>query len=392
MVETETLDLAAALGRVLAQTIYAPLNLPPFAASAMDGYALRRADFDGQPTEKFEIVGHSLAGHPFEGHIGAFQCARIFTGALVPPGADQVLLQEQASETKTSTGTVVRFDPHAPSETFIRPIGHDIEVGQVLAQASGRIHSFLIGTLAAAGIDKVDVYRLPKVGVFSTGDELVDPGTAVDKLIPGQIYDSNRMSVLSLLSTLPLQCIDLGRLPDSALQTESAMISASKTCDILITSGGVSVGDADFVTDIIRRNGELKFWKLNLKPGKPLAFGKIGRCHIFGLPGNPVATVITLLLVVKPTLWHIAGAQTSQIFRISAQLESRIEHTAGRAEYQRGTVRSEQGKLVVSHTGDQSSNRLSSFTAANCLVEVPKEAGNLEPGSNVSIIHFAFLI
>ena len=386
----ETVPIEEALGRVLASSVTAPVSLPPFPASAMDGYALYLTQGEALSETPFTIVGESLAGHPWEGEIKAGECVRVFTGGVVPPGSNQVIVQEEVAHT---SGSQVTFRPHIPSETFVRPVGHDVKAGAQLLGTGTFISPFALGTLAAAGIRQCEVYRKLKVGVFSTGDELVDNSVAPEHLGPGQIYDSNRVTVLALLQNESCELVDLGRLPDDEQITLSALKQASEDCDLLITSGGVSVGDADFVTSAIESLGNLAFWRLNLKPGKPLAMGNIGNCTLFGLPGNPVSTIVTLLLIVKPALRHMAGRNDGQDqIYASAVLQTPLKHSPGRAEYQRGSAHIEQGALTVTSTGDQSSNRLSSFRDSNCLIHVPKEAGDLVEGTTVEVIPFTGLL
>jgi molybdopterin molybdotransferase len=386
---TQTLTLAQARGHILADTISAPLNLPPFEASAMDGYALRGADFSANPDGAFRIQGESLAGHPYPDALAPGQCMRIFTGAKVPVGADQVLLQE---EVLARDAEQVTFKAHTPTESYVRPIGHDVSIGTPLAEKGTYLDALTLGALAAAGVDTLSVFKLPKVGVFSTGDELVDPGTPVAELAEGQIYDSNRFTVIHLLADTPCEVLDLGRLADDPEEVEAAFREASKHCQILVTSGGVSVGDADFITSTIEQLGSLEFWRLNLKPGKPLAFGRIDDCYVFGLPGNPVSTIVTLLLLARPAICHCAGTTPAATLRVSASLLDHVQHTPGRAEYQRGQYTSVSGQLNVTITGDQSSNRLRSFRDANCLVEIPSDAGNVAPGTTVTILPFRGLL
>lgn len=384
--------LTDAYGRVAADTVHAPLHLPPFPASAMDGYAVRSTDFLAEPQRVFTCVGESRAGHPFiatQGPLQAGTCVRIFTGAPVPEGADQVLLQESVAQVE---GSAVKFEPHTPAETYVRPIGHDIAAGQVLLERGEVLDSFCLGTLAAAGVDRLSVYALPRVGVFSTGDELVDPGTPPAQLAAGQIYDSNRFTVLNLLRACPCETVDLGRLPDQADAVHAALDAASRRCDVLITSGGVSVGDADFITATIEQLGQLEFWRLNLKPGKPMAFGRIRDCHVFGLPGNPVSTIVTLLLLAKPAIQHLAGAAHAHPRRLVAHLSDSLHHTPGRTEFQRGRATFSSKGIEVAVTGDQSSNRLQTFRGANCLIEVPAESGDLNAGARVSILWLTDLL
>jgi molybdopterin molybdotransferase len=355
----------------------------------MDGFAVRRSDFDTDPAGALKLIGESLAGHPFEGDLEIGECVRVFTGAVVPDGADQVLLQEECASIANGQ---VTFEPHVPNESYVRPVGHDVHAGAVLAEQGDILDPFALGGLAAAGVAEVCVYAKPVVGVFSTGDELVDAGTSPSELAPGQIYDSNRFTVLSLLQHMPCTLRDLGRLADDAEAVRSALARAADECAILITSGGVSVGEADHITDSIESLGELNFWRLNLKPGKPLAFGRIKKCFVFGLPGNPVSTIVTLMMLAKPAIRHHAGAHAQSLVRMPAVLDGQLFHAPGRVEYQRGILRQSQSEVYVSITGDQSSNRLSTFHRANCLIEVPKEAADLHPGAKVFVLPFTGLL
>ena len=390
----ESVDLAQAQNRVLAKKVSAPIDLPPFPASAMDGYAVHKS-WDSEPEATLKVIGASLAGHPFDGNIGMGEAVRVFTGAAVPTGTHRVLLQEQ---TDLATEDQVSFVPHNPAETFVRPVGHDLRAGELLLPAATILSPFHLGMLASNGIHQVEVTTKPKVGVFSTGDELVDPGVPPHELKPGQIYDSNRFTVLQLLANLPLDLVNLGRLPDQEDAVFDAINNASQTCDALITSGGVSVGDADFVTKVLNSMGELEFWKLNLKPGKPMAYATLpknlhNKCHVFGLPGNPVSTIVTLLMVARPALMALAGAVPVAPQRYAAYLQSNLSHQVGRAEFQRGHVSTDKaGLFTVSHTGDQSSNRLSSFAVANCLIEIDKDSGDIPAGNQVNIIPFYGLV
>ncbi len=384
--DTETVAVTDARGRYLAADVKAPVDLPPFPASAMDGYAVNRTDIDRSQIDGLTRVGVSRAGHPWDGTLAPGQCIRIFTGAKVPAGADQILLQEEVAE---DSGDRVRFKAHQPAETYVRPIGHDVARGQLVASRGDRAHPMLQGALASAGISKIDVVAKPRVGVFSTGDELVDPGMPLGE---GQIYDSNRLAVINLLAALPVEVVDLGRLPDDESAVRAALEAASDDCNVLITSGGVSVGEADFITATIAALGELEFWRLNLKPGKPLAFGRVGECFVYGLPGNPVSTIVTFLLVAKPAVAHLCGARDSVPRRFEARLAAPLSHSPGRAEYQRGRLQHAEQGLEVRVTGDQSSNRLSTFREANCLIEVPGPAGDLPAGSVVQVIPFDGLL
>ena len=280
----------------------------------MDGVAARSKDVDPNAPYSLHQVGTSFAGNPYLGHIEPGQCIRIFTGAAIPEGADLVIVQENIVE---QSDDKITFVPHTTKETHIRDIGNDVAKGQCLAERGERISPFMLGQFAAAGISLIQVFAKVRVGIFSSGDELRDPGTPLSDLAYGQIYDSNRLTVAKLLDDLPIQCVDLGCLPDDPKKIDDALLRATDDCDVLITSGGVSVGDADYIVERIRRHGELRFWRLNLKPGKPLAFGHIHSRWIFGLPGNPISTIITALLVARPAIAHLAGTSMPIPLRLS---------------------------------------------------------------------------
>ena len=389
---TESIPLAEALGRVTAEPVYAQLSLPPFPASAMDGYAVRREDF-GQK-KPLRLIGQSLAGHPFHGRLDTGECVRIFTGAVVPEGADLIILQERLAVAGQDNGESVHFKDHEPVESFIRRVGNDVEKGQIICDAGDRLTPLTLGSLASAGVSFIEVVRKVRVGIFSSGDELRDPGTPPEALALGQIYDSNAFTLANLLQHLPVDLVPLQRLPDDEKAVKKALADAAARCDMLITSGGVSVGDADFIGATIARLGELAFWRLNLKPGKPLAFGSIGDCWVFGLPGNPVSTIVTCLLLVKPSLQILCGTRPSALLRIDAEMATQISHRPGRVEYQRGVYKQsdESGAIEVRHTGDQGSNRLGTFNGANCLIEIPKESADLPVGGCVSILPLSDLL
>ena len=385
----EACALEEALGRVIATPIHAALALPPFVASAMDGYAVRQQDIVTTATYSLRQVGTSFAGHPYIGEVGPGQCVRVFTGAAVPTGANLVVVQENIAK---QTGDQITFVPHTSTEHHIRNIGNDVAEGQCMAKPGERVTPFMLGQLAAAGIDRVEVFPRVRVGIFSSGDELRDPGTPLKDLAYGQIYDANRMTLAKLLDDLPVQCVDLGRLPDNPNNIDSALQRASDNCDVLITSGGVSVGDADYIVECIKRHGELGFWRLNLKPGKPLAFGRIHSSWILGLPGNPISAIITALLVARPALAHLAGTALPDPLRINATLTNPIAHSRGRTEYQRGKFEFANAVYTVAHTGEQGSNRLSSFRNANCLIEIDSKRGDVRVGEPVMILPLTNLL
>lgn len=389
----QTVPVEQSFGRVLAQNITSPVPVPGFANSAMDGYAVRFADLDTSSDTVLKIQGESLAGHPFDAALQAHHAVRIFTGAALPPKADTIVIQENTSPGSTDSTVIIHST--GAKGSYVRPIGHDVAQDSLLFSKGTRMRAFEIASATTSGLSELPVFEPLRIGVFATGDELKTPGTTLQA---GEIYESNRVAIRSLLRDMPLEITDLGILPDEPDATRQALALASNDQDALITSGGVSVGDADFVKDAISELGGIDFWRLNLRPGKPFAFGHLlkpqsdAKCLIFGLPGNPVSTIVTLLLLVKPTLWRIAGHETYQPPVVRVPLAGSVSHSVGRHEYQRGRLEQTDAGAVVKTTSDQSSNRLQSFAGANCLFLVPGDVEHLATGELVEVLPFEGLI
>ncbi|MCZ6640552.1 MAG: molybdopterin molybdotransferase MoeA [Gammaproteobacteria bacterium] len=382
---SESVAVARACNRVAMQPARALVSLPPFPCSAMDGYAIRFDDLEGSPPYVMKLIGQSLAGHPYDGESAPGECIRIFTGAPMPTGLDCVVIQENCS----TDGAEVHLLENVSAGANVRPMGHDILKGDPVVETGKIITAFDVGWLAACGITHVQVVRKLRVALFSTGDELADPGAKLDY---GQIYESNRFTLTQLLAGIPLEIDDLGILPDDPELIETAMLQAANSCDVLLTSGGVSVGDADFVKEVLQKIGHLEIWRLNLKPGKPLAFGRINDALFFGLPGNPVSTIVTFLLMVKPALLALSGVASSEPLSFTATLREPIKHKPGREEYQRGRLTRIDEQTFVDVTGDQSSNRMATFSDADCLIKIPKTCGDLATNSSVSVLPFKGLL
>ena len=378
----ETMPTAQALGRIAAADVRAPIDLPPFRSSAMDGYAVRAADIDAAGAIELAVAGQSAAGHPSSLRVAGRRALRIFTGAMMPAGADAVVLQE---DVERRGDTIAIAEQPRPGQ-HVRERGHDVARGETLVARGDRLGAYALAWLTACGVAEVEVMRRVRVAIFATGDELADPGAALG---PGQIYDSNRFALLKLMADLPVTPFDLGRLPDNREAIRRALQDAAGNADLVIASGGVSVGDADFVKAVVEEVGTLDFWRIALKPGKPLAVGTVGGATFFGLPGNPVSTIVTFLLFVVPAIVTRAGGVPRDHLKVPAALGCDIAHTRGRREYQRGRVVSEGGRLVVTPTGDQGSNRLATFSGANCLIEVPEDRGGLQAGEQVQLLMLA---
>ena len=376
---TERVRVDAALGRVPAQEIIAPMSLPPFDASAMDGYAVCARELGGDGPKRLLVAGQSLAGHPARETAGAGKAIRIFTGAPMPAGADSVVLQEDV----TAAEAAIEFDESPSVGQHVRPAGNDIAKGDAICRAGRRLTPYDLAWLAACGIGTVRVGRRVRVVLLSTGDELAEPGVPLGE---AQIYDSNRFAMTRLLEGRGSDIIDLGCIPDEPDRIRSALEEAADVGDIIVTSGGVSVGDADYVRDLVAELGSIDFWRIALKPGKPLAVGDIRGTPFFGLPGNPVSTIVTCLLFVAPAIDLLAGATPCPSLTVPAILAEQVPHAPGRREYMRGIATNEEGVLRVAINGNQGSNRLATFSGANCLVLVPADAANLPAGETVQIL------
>lgn len=370
--------LRSALGRVLAEDVVSPVNVPAHVNSAMDGWALRHADLADANAALTEI-GSSFAGAPFGQPVGPGQCVRIFTGGVVPAGCDTVVMQEKAE----AQGKTIRFAPGVKLGQNVRHAGEDLKAGAV-ALARGRlVRPAELGLLASLGVGEVGVYRPLRVVFFSTGDELVSIGAP---LAEGQIYDSNRYTLHGMLARMGCEVIDMGVVRDDPALLEKAFREASAIGDVVITSGGVSVGEADFVKTLLARLGEVVFWKIAMKPGRPLAYGKIGGAHFFGLPGNPVSVMVTFYQFVRDALLTLQGVSPLPAQPLlKATCTSPIKKAPGRTEFQRGVLYLEDGVYKVRVTGEQGSGILKSMSDANCFIMLHDHVGNVEAGATVDV-------
>lgn len=375
--QVESTPLVGALDRILAQDVIAPLAVPAYDNSAMDGYAMRAAD-----AGPLQIIGEALAGHEFSGEVLPGTCIRIMTGAPIPRGADAVVMQEN---TQRKSQSIVLHHQPGPGEN-IRRRGEDIQKNDCILEHGRRLGPVDLALLASLGFAEVPVWRRLKVAVLSTGDELAPPGQALRK---GQIYDSNRYGICAMLHRLNVEVIDLGLVADQPQAIKEAFQKASTQADAIISSGGVSVGDADFIKDVLASIGEINFWKVAIKPGKPFAFGKLGNSHFFGLPGNPVSAMVTLHQLTLPILRHMAGEQFEPPLSLQVPAASTFKKRPGRCDYQRGRLvsRIEDGAHANS-CGPQGSGVLTSFTGANCYVVLEQERGHVENGELVTVLPF----
>lgn len=371
---TADIALLDALGSVLAEDVTAPIDVPGEDNSAMDGYALRAADAT-VPLPVSQRIAAGSVGQP----LAPGTAARIFTGAPVPPGADAVVMQENCSE----QDQVVRVTGAVVAGQNIRPRGQDIAAGSVVLGRGRVIRPQDMGLLASIGRATVRAYRPLRVAVLSTGDELVEPGVA--ELRAGQLYNSNRYTLAGLLGALGLQFIDGGVVPDDPEATRKALAAAADSADCVITTGGVSVGEEDHVKAQVERLGQLELWKLAIKPGKPLAFGRIGETPFFGLPGNPTSVFVTFCLVARPFLLKLQGVTEAQVPALQARAAFSVARPGGRQEYLRVQLVATKAGLEAVRFDNQSSGVLSSVSHSNALAVVPP-GKTIAPGDTVEVM------
>ncbi|MGY3960373.1 molybdopterin molybdotransferase MoeA [Aeromonas popoffii] len=381
--DTEQVPLPHALGRVLAADIASPLSVPPFDNAAMDGYAVRLADLaTGTP---LIMAGKAFAGQPYQGEWPAGHCVRIMTGAPVPEGTDAVVMQE---ETRADGDKIAFLVPPIPGQN-IRRRGEDIREGASVLSSGTRLTPRELPLLASLGIATMPVHRPLRVAIFSTGDELKPVGTP---LAHGDIYDSNRYGVKAMLARLGCECLDLGIIPDDPAQLRAAFQQADREADALITTGGVSVGEADFTKQLLEELGEIGFWKLAIKPGKPFAFGRLPNAWFFGLPGNPVSAMVTFDQLVQPALAKLAGQQFERPLQLQAIASEPLKKAPGRLDFQRGILRMGPDGLEVRSTGSQDSAVFSSLSRANCYIILERERGRVAAGETVTVEPFGGLL
>ncbi|MAA74886.1 MAG: molybdopterin molybdenumtransferase MoeA [Salinisphaeraceae bacterium] len=380
--DRQTLALSEALGRVLAESVAARVDVPGHDNSAMDGFALRAAD-TGRAPARLALVGDSFAGHPFTGMVGPGECVRIMTGGVLPAGADSVVMQEKCSR----DGETIRVSEPVEAGHHVRRADEDFARGATVLPADHYLRPADLGVLASVGVAQVDVYRRPRVGFFSTGDELRGLGETLE---PGQIYDSNRYALQALVQSLGLTFVDYGVVRDEPAALRDAFDQASRECDALITSGGVSVGAADYVVDILRELGEIGFWKVAVKPGKPFAFGRMNGAAFFGLPGNPVSAVVGFMQYVRPALVRMSGAQPADALRFTARLSGPLRKSPGRLEFQRGRLdMAADGQPTVTPFGHQGSGVLRSMSQADCFLVLEPDSGDRAASDAVTVEPFS---
>ena len=390
--KTRTIPLSKAHNEVLAEDIFSPRDIPMHTNSAMDGYAMRYEDVKHlthyPSSASLKLVGEALAGHPYMGQVLPRECVHITTGAVVPEGLDCVLMQEHA----VSRGGYIGLTRACREGQNIRLAGEDMKRGEKVLSQGTRLTPAAISVVANMGKSEVSVFERSKVAIFSTGDEIIGPDKTLQ---PGQVFDSNRLGLLALLEHHNIIAVDLGHAQDTRSSVLEKIGNAAYSCDAIISSGGASVGKADFIREIVKEIGEVYFWKVAMKPGRPMLFGKIGKAFFFGLPGNPVSIFTTFCFFVLPALYKMSGIvrQPPYLF-VAATAKSDFRKRKGRAEFQRGifSYNTASMTLEVRTTGEQGSGILRSMIEANCFVCLGEECESLQTGKRVTIIPFAGLV
>jgi molybdopterin molybdotransferase len=379
-VAPELVPVTRALGRVLAEDFQAPFDVPPADNSAVDGYAVASADIPAAGTSELVVVADLAAGSVFDGRLAAGQALRIMTGAPMPAGADTVYPQEIVERDDRR----VRIGPLAKGAN-VRLRGEDVEAGAIVIETGTVLRPQEIGLVTSLGAWQLMVYRRPRVALMSTGDEVAEPGTPRR---PGQIYDANRFTLRGSIEQCGGEVIDLGIVPDERETLRARLHEAAAGADVVLTSGGVSVGVYDLVKEVLAEVGAMDFWQVAMQPGRPLAVGSIGGAAFFGLPGNPVASLLSFMLFVRPLVYKLAGRRTLFPDAWQARALERMPKKVGRTEYKRGILRFADGAWEVRTTGPQGSGILSSMVAGNCLIVLDEARGDVAAGELVTVEPF----
>jgi molybdopterin molybdotransferase len=376
----EILPVPQALGRVVAEDLRAPFDVPPTDNSAVDGYAVASADIPAAGARDLDVVAELAAGAVFDGALVPGCAIRIMTGAPMPSGADTVYAQEVVER----AGNRVRIGP-IPKGVNVRARGEDVAAGSIVLEAGAVLRPQELGLLTSLGLCQVLLRRRPRVALLSTGDEVVDPGSPRK---PGQIYDANRFALRGSIEQCGGAVIDLGIVPDVREALRARLLEAAAVGDVIVTSGGVSVGVYDFVKEILDEIGAIDFWQVRMQPGRPLAFGRVGDALFFGLPGNPVASMLAFMLFVRPAIFKLAGRRRLFPETWHARATERMSKKIGRTEYKRGVLAFRDAGWEVRTTGPQGSGILSSMATGNCLVVLEEERGDVASGETVTVEPF----
>ena len=385
--ESQDVYLFDALGRVLAQDVISPISVPAHNNSAMDGFAFDATQLLANQPLTLRVVGTALAGKAWQGKVNAGECLKIMTGAILPDGLDTVVPQEFCQIDSAHDITTVTIPPNIlKAGDNRRLMGEDLMQGQAALKAGQHLTPAALGLVASLGLPDVRVHRRLRVAYFSTGDEVLSLGEAPCE---GAVYDSNRYTVFGLLTRMGCEVIDMGVVRDDPALLEAAFAKAALEADAIITSGGVSVGEADFTKAMMKKLGDVAFWKIAMRPGRPMAVGRIGTSVLFGLPGNPVAVMVTFLAFVRPALLRMMGSTAAPAPLLRAKSLEPLRKKAGRTEYQRGFVSSApDGTLQVRTTGNQGSGVLSSMVQGNGLIVLHHAQGNVAVGDEVDVMMF----
>lgn len=382
----ERVAIRSALDRVLACDIVSTFDVPACDNSAMDGYAVRVDDLAGAGETRLRVKGAAFAGRGFVGSVAPGEALRVMTGATLPEGLDTVVIQEAV---RVEEGCV--FVPAGQQRgQNLRRRGEDLRNGEPALRCGKRLTPADIGLLASLGMNEAPVWRRLRVAFFSTGDELRSIG---EVLQPGQVYDSNRYTIWAMLARLGVEIVDLGVVRDSPEALERAMRDAAACADAIVSSGGVSVGEADFTREVMQRLGDVAFWRIAMRPGRPMAFGRVGNACYFGLPGNPVAVMITFQFIVRDALLRMTGAEPRPLPWLRARSRTAMRKRPGRTEYQRATLtHGADGRMEVSPLGNQGSGVLRSMSEANCIVVLHHDQSDIAPGDEVDCVAFEGLL
>ena len=381
--DIEWVPVRGALSRILAEDVISPVDVPNHTNSAMDGYALAASDL---LAADLKVIGTAWAGSAYAGPVGSGECVRIMTGAVIPDRCDTVVMQEQAERIDDR----IRLAAGQKPGQHVRRAGEDLAAGEVALVRGRCLLPSDLGMVASLGIGELAVLRKPRIAFFSNGDELRSIG---ETLALGDVYDSNRYTLHGMLTRLGVEFIDLGVIPDDRDRIRETFLRAAAIADVVITSAGASVGDADYVKEVLDEIGEVNFWKLAMKPGRPLSFGKIDHAHFFGLPGNPVSVMVTFYQFVLPALRQLMGEENWIPLRLPARTLNRLKKRPGRTEFQRGyLVQDDSGDLTVHSTGDQGSGILSSMSQANCFIVLDIDSDGAQVGEMVTVEPFAGLV
>ena len=389
--DSQDVFLFDALGRVLAQDVVSPISVPAHNNSAMDGFAFDAAQLQPDPPLTLRVVGTALAGKAWQGKVNAGECLKIMTGAILPDGLDTVVPQEFCQVDNAHDVTTVTIPPNIlKAGDNRRLMGEDLMQGQPALKAGQHLTPAALGLVASLGLPDVRVHRRLRVAYFSTGDEVLSLGEAPRE---GAVYDSNRYTVFGLLTRLGCEVIDMGVVRDDPALLEAAFAKAAQEADAIITSGGVSVGEADFTKAMMKKLGDVAFWKIAMRPGRPMAVGRIGKSVLFGLPGNPVAVMVTFLAFVRPALLRMMGSTASAPVFLRAKSLEALRKKSGRTEYQRGFVSTAaDGSLQVRAAGNQGSGVLRSMVEGNGLIVLHHTQGNVALGDEVDVMMFEGVI